>query len=149
MDIITAPATYKNAIQKYATTHHTINKTRQIVMLYEAAIRYTQIGRESIINKDIQERYNNIEKASNIITGLQNCLDFEQGGEIAKLLDSFYFSIFMRLMNIQMDNDLALCDSVIKELNMMKEAWEEVDQTASGTPSYDNGSAIDSFNLDV
>jgi flagellar protein FliS len=134
-------AGYNEAVKRYASVNSIVSKTKQVVLLYEAAIKHMVVGREAIVSKDIQSRYNSMTQAAIIIQGLQSALDFENGGDIAPLMDNFYFSIYMRIMNIQLNDDLNLCDSVIKELGVMKKAWEEVDQVASVVDSSQDTSS--------
>lgn len=123
----------KQPYKAYASANLTVAKTRQIVMLYEAAIRNVQQARDAIERKDIETRYKTITKAANIMFGLQGCLDFEQGGEVAKTLYSFYASMDARLLAIHRSNSVTDCEQLIKELKMMKEAWDEIDKNLAET----------------
>ena len=123
----------KQKYQAYAAATQTVARTKQIVLLYDGAIRFVQQAKEAIGDKRIEDRYNLLIKASEIITGLQACLDFEHGGEIAKILYQFYSSIDQRLFSIHRTNDVASCDEVIAELKQMRDVWQEIDQkTAVG-----------------
>jgi flagellar protein FliS len=117
----------KNSYKAYAAATQTVAKTKQIVLLYDAAIRYAQQAEDAIANQNIEARYNALEKACAIVFGLQGSLDFEQGGEIARTLYDFYSSIDARLISVHRSNDAAVCKQVIKELKMMREAWAEID----------------------
>lgn len=125
---------YADATKQYAAytaAHHTVNKTRQVVMLYDGVIRFVKQTKEAILTGNIESRYNYIEKACSVISGLQSSLDFEQGGTIAGLLDDYYFSIYMRLMSLHRSINPELCDQIIHELKMMRDAWEDVDHQFS------------------
>lgn len=117
----------KNSYKAYAAATLTMAKTKQIVLLYDAAIRYVQQAVEAIGNKQYEARYNALDKACTIVFGLQGALDFEQGGEVANTLYTFYSSVDARLIAVQRTNDVASCQQVIKELKMMREAWAEID----------------------
>lgn len=129
----------KHPYKAYANATVTVAKTRQVIMLYDAAIRYIQQAKDAIEKKDIETRFKTITKATNIVFGLQGCLDFEQGGEVAETLYSFYSSIDARLLTIHRNNSTEMCDQIIKELKLMRDAWEEIDQgdTDIDTPSPD------------
>jgi flagellar secretion chaperone FliS len=116
----------------YKTVSHMDRKTRQVVMLYDGAIRFCQQAKDAIEKKNIQERYNSITKACDIITGLQLCLDFESGGNVAKLLYDYYAGLDMRLMMVHSNNDVKLVDSCIDNLKVMRDAWLEVDEKSTG-----------------
>jgi flagellar protein FliS len=124
---------YVNVTKKYAEAQNSINKSRQIVMLYDGLIRIINQAMEAIKNNDIQTRYNLLEKACLVINGLQDSLDFTQGGNIATLLDDYYFSIYIRIVNVNNDNNSKILTNVLEELAMMRDAWQEVDaQIAKG-----------------
>lgn len=122
----------------YKTAQYNVSKTRQIVMLYDGALRFIQKAIEAIKANDIQERYNNLHKASKIMMGLQASLDFDNGGEIATILDQYYYSIDIRLIRAQGKNDLEAVQQIKKEVQMMKEAWDEVDQMTTLSEHLDD-----------
>ena len=127
---------YSNTPKQYAaytTANHTVNKTRQVVMLYDGAIRYVTQAKDAIERGDIQERYNSLKKATSIISGMQGALDFANGGDIAKLLDEYYYSIYMRLMSVHQTKSTDMCVAVINELKMMRSSWQDVDNDKSET----------------
>jgi len=115
------------AHQAYSQAFHTVGKTRQVVMLYDGIIRFLRQAREAISEKRIEDRFNLLVKASDVILGLQACLDFEQGGHVARVLYDFYSSVDSRILTIQRTNDLGLCDELITELKEMREAWSVID----------------------
>jgi flagellar protein FliS len=126
----------KQKYQAYAVATQTVAKTRQIVMLYDGAIRFTQQAKEAISDNRIQDRYNTLVKVNDIVMGMQGCLDFEKGGEIAKILYGYYASIIDRVFTIHRTNSLETCDEIIADLKRMRDVWNEIDQSgvsAEGT----------------
>lgn len=122
--------------QAYVSATQTVAKTKQIVMLYDAVIRYLQQVKEAIGEKRIEDRYNTLVKASEIIFGLQSCLDFENGKDIARILYNFYSSIDNRMFSIHRTNSVETCDEIIAELKQMRDVWQEIDQA----PGSEEGS---------
>lgn len=118
----------KNKYQAYAAATQTVAKTQQIIMLYDGVIRLVQQAKDAIANKRIEDRYHLLAKAGEIVHGLQGCLDFDAGKEIANVLFSFYSTIDSKIFSIQRTNDIALCDEVIADLKQMREAWQAVDE---------------------
>jgi flagellar protein FliS len=112
----------------YKTAQHNASKCRQVVMLYDGAIKFVNKAIDAIAQKDIQDRYNNLESACNIILGLRSALDFENGREIAEILDQYYHSIDMRLITVHRNGRADICEQVINELKTMRDAWDEIDQ---------------------
>lgn len=115
----------------YATANMTVGKTRQVVMLYDGAIRFVQQSIEAISRQDYETRFNQLAKASAIISGMQNSLDHENGGEIAQLLHDYYSSIDARIFSVHRSNDAAVLESIVKELRMMRDVWHEIDRADS------------------
>lgn len=115
----------------YSQATRTVAKTKQVVMLYDGAIRYLQQAKEAITEKRIQDRYNLLMKASDVVLGLQGCIDFESGGEVAVTLFDFYSSIDARIISIHRSNDVTTCDQLIKELKDMRDVWQKIDITAA------------------
>lgn len=117
------------AIKKYSDVGHyfTENKVKQVIMLYESCLECLHAAETAIQNKDIQERYNNLDKATKIITGLQACLDFENGREVAQALDTFYSTLFMKIMNVQQQEDITVLASLIVDVKNVLEAWRDVE----------------------
>lgn len=121
--------------QAYAAATQTVAKTRQIVLLYDGVIRFVQQARTAIVEKRIEDRFNLLIKASEVVSGLQACLDFEKGGEIAKVLYSFYSSIDSRIFSIHRTNSAETCDEIIAELRQMRDAWQEIDKQMASSES--------------
>ena len=120
----------KNKYQAYAAANHTVAKTQQILMIYDGLIRMVAQAKEAIRENRIEDRYHILAKASNIVHGLQGCLDFENGKEIANILYSFYASIDSRIFSIHRSNSVEMCEEVITDLKLMRDAWQTVDETA-------------------
>jgi len=113
--------------QAYNIASQTVPKTRQIVMLYDGAVRFSKQAREAVEKKDYAERFTLLTKVSDIVVNLQAALDFENGDEIAKLLYDYYASIEARIHYVHRKNDIKILDSIINELKQMRDAWHVID----------------------
>jgi flagellar protein FliS len=111
----------------YSRANHTVSKTRQVVMLYDGAIRFIQQAIEAIEAKDYEKRYHRLTRASDILIGLQSCLDFDAGGDSAKVLYDFYSSLDLRIFAIHRSNDANACLEIISELKDMRDVWNRID----------------------
>lgn len=133
----------KQKYQAYAVATQTVARTKQIVMLYDGVIRFMQHARDAVRENRIEDRYHMLMKASEVIMGLQGCLDFENGGNIAKVLYSFYSSMDARIFSIHRTNSIETCDEVIAELKKMRDVWHEIDQndTAGAAPAPTSAAA--------
>ena len=115
----------------YATANMTVGKIRQVVMLYDGAIRFVQQAGQAIEREDYETRFNLLIKVSEIVSGLQSSLDFDNGGDIAQLLYDYYASLDARIFSVHRSNDMKMLEGVTKELRMMRDAWHEIDQADS------------------
>jgi flagellar protein FliS len=131
------------AATAYAAASQIASPCRMVVMLYDGMIKAVVLARQAILDGRIEERFNQTQKASRIVLGLQGHLDFERGGAVSPMLDRFYDTIFARLQEINVRNSTAICDDVVKALGAVRESWEEVArQTAAGVaPSANPGEA--------
>jgi len=101
----------------------TAGKLDQIIMLYDRAIQLLEQAKDHIREKEVDKKISKFQKALDIINALQNCLDMEQGGQIARNLDSLYSYITKRLLVGDIRKDFTAYDESIKILNELREAW--------------------------
>ncbi len=121
----------QNAYKAYNKAFHTVGKTRQVVMLYDGAIRFLKQAKEAMEQKKIMKRYRLLTRVSEIILGLQASLDFDNGQAVAKTLYDFYSSVDARILTLHRTNDAASCQALIDELKEMRDAWATIDQGVS------------------
>lgn len=120
-----------NRYKAYSKATHTVAKTRQIVMLYDGIVRFLSQAKEAMEKNEIERRFKTLSRCSEIIMGLQACLDYEAGGETANILNDFYASIDMRIMQLHRTNDAEECQKVIDEMKQMREVWNGIDHGAA------------------
>lgn len=118
-----AAACYRDALQ-------TQTPARQITELYDAAILRLKEAKLAIQEGRIEDRFHAVMKAFNILSGLQSCLDFERGGAIAPMLDSFYTHALNRMLLINQTNDPVLCDQLVAYLAPMRASWAQIAEGA-------------------
>lgn len=123
----------KNAAQHYKE-QQILNATpaERIVLLYNGAIKFLLKAKEAIDEQNVQERFNNNKRASDIIFYLQDTLDMEKGGEIATNLHRIYGYMLRRLIDVDMKNDKEAIDDVIEKLRELNASWQKI---ASGDVS--------------
>lgn len=122
---------YDSVKNAYSYASYNVSKTRQVIMVYDGIISAAQQARQAIEEGAHQVRFNALQKACTLLLGLQAALDYEQGGEISRMLDNFYFSIDVRLQRLNREPDAAQADRILKELRLMRDAWAEVDAKAA------------------
>lgn len=123
----------KQKYQAYASATQTVARTKQIVMLYDGVIRFMQQAKQAIDEQKIEQRYKALIKSSEVIMGLQGCLDFENAPDMARLLYSFYASMDARIFSIHRSNNAQECQEVIDELKQMRDVWHEIDTKNMGS----------------
>jgi flagellar protein FliS len=107
------------------TSVETASKEQILLMLYQAAIKHCKKAIEAIEQKNIAQKGESIGKLQDIIIELNNSLDFEVGGEIAKELASLYdymlYASTQANINIKVDN----LKSCLEVLNTLYAGWTE------------------------
>ena len=121
---------YSQMAASYRTANETVQKTRQIVLLYDAVIRFLQQSKQAIEAQEYEKRMHLLQKASNIVMGLSSALDFENGGEISEMLGNFYNAMDLRILSINRTNDIEDLEKILREIRTMRDAWYQIDNQA-------------------
>ena len=111
--------TYRNNSVNYAS------KDQLLLMLVDGAVRFAKIGRQAILDKDINKAHENIVKAENIFYELIATLDVSKAGNWGQSLMSVYDFIVKRLTDANMKKDAAIMDEVIPLIEDVKDTWEQ------------------------
>lgn len=107
------------------TSVQTASKEQILLMLYQAAIKNCKKAIEAIENNQIAKKGEHIGKLQDIIIELNNSLDFEIGGEVARELSSLYdFILYASTQaNIKITKEpLVGCLNV---LNTLYQGWSD------------------------
>ena len=110
----------------YGQAAETLAPARQIVLLYDGAIRRIKEARHAIETRRINDRYLALAKATAIVEGLQGCLDLERGGAVARNLDQLYTYLVLRLARINLEDDVAICDELTARLSELRDSWAKI-----------------------
>lgn len=103
----------------------TASGLKLVVMLYSGAIRFLNLAMEGISSKKYDVANTNILKAQDILSELMGSLNFE-AGEIAENLCSLYIYMNRRLLEANVEKNVGIINEVIRLMNTLKEAWEEL-----------------------
>ncbi len=112
----------------------TATPIRHVIMLYEGLIEALQTALEVMKSgseeiEDLKRKYENLEKATDILTALELTLNEKEGGEIAKRLHEIYVSIGNDITRISIKGDEPqTIEKAIRVLSELKEAWEDVEK---------------------
>lgn len=132
------------SVEQYKSNEiSTVSQGRLIVMLYEGAIRFLNVAIENNTPRKYDVVNNHILKAQEIVTELMLALNMENGGEVANNLLGIYVYIKKRLLEANMKKDSEILSEIIKYLEDLKLAWEEIEKkekTSSVVPIPTPGS---------
>jgi flagellar protein FliS len=103
-----------------------------VVKLYEGALRLIRSAKASQEAGQIAARATAIGKALAIVNELQQSLNLELGGEIARNLDSLYFYINDRLIEANIRGSVQPLDEASGVLSTLNEAWVEISKRPRG-----------------
>ena len=104
----------------------TADPKRLVIMCYGGAIDNLKAAKKRFLAGEFEAKARSVQKAQDIIDELTHTLDFEQGGEIAKNLDSLYNYMSRRIIYAEANKDMGAIDEVTGMLKELKEAWEEI-----------------------
>lgn len=107
------------------TSIHTASKEQILLMLYQAAIKNVKKAMDAIDNKEIAKKGEFIGKFQDIVIELNNSLDFEIGGEVAKELSSLYDFMLYSSTQANIKIDKAPLEACLNVLNTLYEGWTE------------------------
>ncbi len=117
------------SVEQYKSNEiSTVSQGRLIVMLYEGAIRFLNLAIENNTPRKYDVVNNNILKAQEIVTELMLALNMENGGEVANNLLGIYVYIKKRLLEANMRKESEIMSEIIKYLEDLKNAWEEIEK---------------------
>lgn len=118
-------ATFNRAAQMYQKNAvQTASPAKLTLMLYDGAVKFTNIAIEAIEAGDIDKAHNNIVKAQNIIVEFRSTLDMKY--PVAKDFDVVYDYIYRRLVEANMKKDKDILVEALKHIKTMRDTWREV-----------------------
>lgn len=116
----------KSAYQKYRNTQiQSASKEKLLLMLYEGCIRFMKQALLAIDKRDIAGRGMNIGRAYDIVAELNNTLNFEAGGDLARNLEQLYMFVTDRLTKANVQNDKKPLEEALKIMETLYTGWVE------------------------
>lgn len=94
------------------------------LMLYNGCLKFLQKGKQALIEKNIQEKNNNIQKAQRIIQELMITLN--QDYDIAKNMMQMYEYMNRRLIEANVQNSIEILEEVEGYVIEFRDTWKEV-----------------------
>ncbi|HWQ31386.1 MAG TPA: flagellar export chaperone FliS [Blastocatellia bacterium] len=102
------------------------NRLQQIVMLYDGAVRFLLLAASDIEAGDLVAKAEHTNRALDIVSYLQSILDFEQGGEVAPVLDALYATVTALTLRASARLDAALMRQAADQLVPVRDAWATI-----------------------
>ena len=106
-----------------------------VVKLYEGALRFIRQAKECQDAGQVAGRATAIAKALAIVGELQQSLNLEEGGEIARNLDSLYFYVTDRLLEANVRGTVQPLEEASGVLSTLNEAWVEISKRPQASAS--------------
>ncbi len=97
-------------------------------ILYGVAIENLRQARQSLEEGDIPRRAKAISVASQALTELSSSLNHEAGGDLSRRLAQLYDYMQWRLVEANLQRDVARIDEVLGLLNTLAEGWQAAQQ---------------------
>jgi flagellar protein FliS len=124
-----------NALNQYKSVDlraavETASPKELISMLVDGALTAMAKAIGAIERKDISARTEQLNKANDIILGLKDFLDHEQGGEIAANLDALYDYMVRILIQANRNNDEAKVQEIMNLMLQIKSGWNGMEVPA-------------------
>lgn len=114
-----------------------------IAMLYQGALLAIANAKNGMLRNDIPAKVKAISHAIKIINeGLNASLDKEVGGELALNLSALYDYMSKRLLDANVNNDMAALDEVARLLADLKGGWDDIRQPSALQPAPNKSAAL-------
>lgn len=98
----------------------------RVVMLYDAALRFSAAACDAFTRQDIPARRAALSKTMAVVSELQGSLNMDQGGTVAAELDRLYTWMTDRLVDATLKQNVAPVLEVRKVLGTLRDAWHEI-----------------------
>ena len=109
---------YKNNSINYAS------KEQLLLMLVDGAVKFAKIGRQAILDKEIEKAHINLKKTQEIFIELMVSLDVSKADWMAPLFDVYAF-IKDRLMEANMKKSIEIMDELIPLIESVNKLWHD------------------------
>lgn len=116
---------YSNGYNIYKTNSvNYASKDQMLLMLVDGAVKFAKIGRQAILDKDIQKAHNSLMRVQDIFTELIVTLDTDKA-EWMKPLKDVYFFIKEKLVEANMSKKIETVDEVLPLIEEVRDLWHE------------------------
>ena len=111
-----------------------------VQMLLEGAISKIATVKGLMVRGEVKGKGEIIGQAISIVGGLRSSLNISAGGKLAENLDDLYEYIERRLVQANLNNEVAILDEATTLLKEIKFAWEAI--SSESRQKYDDKVAV-------
>ena len=123
-------AVMQNAYTQYNNSKiMTASPAELTLMLYDGAIKFSNIAIVAIEANDANKAHMNIVKVQRIIDNFRNTLDKKY--PVWEDFDRIYVYLLQRLFEANIKKDKEIMEEVLTHLRTMRDTWKEVMQTGA------------------
>jgi len=115
--------TYGALNQYKQNTVYTATPEELTLMLYDGCVKFMNIAKYSIENKDITKAHEALIRAQDIITELKTTLDTSY--EISSSLIKLYDFVIDRLIDANIKKDIKSIDEALEIVTELRDTWKE------------------------
>ena len=112
---------------------HNASAHQVIALLMQGFLTSVNTAKAAINNKDYAVKSKQINKARDIIWGLEDGLNLEAGGDLGQNLQQLYQYISNRLLQATAKNSIEMLDEVAHLMREIKEAWDAIPEKLEST----------------
>jgi flagellar protein FliS len=116
------------------TSVKTASKEQILLMLYQAAIKNCKKAIAAIEAENIPQKGEYVGKLQDIVIELNNSLDFEVGGDVARELSSLYDYILYSSTQANIKKDPEPLEGCLKVLITLYDGWAQAIKSLKAQP---------------
>ena len=129
----------KNGYQKYAKTkRENASPLEQVAILLDHGANLMTKAHAALLENRIEDRFIAIDKTLLLLNGLMSTLAPDpcpKTQPLSQTMSSFYHRLFQLIMQVNVNQDASLCQTVIQHLRDMAQLWRDVDKDSAPTGS--------------
>ena len=127
------PNPYNKYIKQYQTSNiTTATPEKLMIMLFDGAVQFLQKAKIAIEEKNMQERFQNIDGARKILRELMRTIDLENGNDVSKSLFRLYNRMSMKLIKANVNKNVSFIDDVIEDLMNIRWGFQKAIDIQNG-----------------
>ena len=104
-----------------------------VIMLYDGAMKHMAAGKRAMLQANVFEQNQCLQKAQRIIAELISCLDMQKGGDVASNLLALYSFCYNKLVESNVEDNPEGIDQASEVLANLRTSWVELDKSTRQT----------------